>query len=80
MLLSTTPTNGNANKTLTVTCPDPDEEMTGGGWMTSVLSDDLVVRRDSPLGGRSWTADVQEAEDFSQNFTWALTVYVVCAS
>ena len=79
VLSSTSANNGAANKTLTVSCQADNEVMTGGGYSTNVLSDDLVLRRSSPLGGRSWTADVQEAEDFAQ-VSWALTVYVVCAA
>ena len=79
-VLSTTSANTTAaNKTLTVSCQDPNEFMTGGGYSTNVLSDDLVLRRSSPLGGRSWTADVQEGAGFPASVAWALTVYVVCA-
>jgi Collagen triple helix repeat (20 copies) len=80
-VLSTTSANNAAvNKTLTASCQSADEVMTGGGYMTNVLSDDLVLRRSSPLGGRSWTADVQEGPDFNPNISWSLTVYVVCAT
>jgi hypothetical protein len=79
-VLSTTSANTTAaNKTLTVSCQRGGEVMTGGGYMTNILSDDLVLRRSSPLGGRSWTADVQEGPGFQSNISWALTVYVVCA-
>lgn len=79
-VLSTTSANTTSpNKTLTVSCQAADEVLTGGGYMTTVLSTDLVLRRSSPLGARSWTADVQEGPGFQTNISWALTVYVVCA-
>ena len=53
--------------------------LTGGGFMTNVLSSDLALRRSSPLGTNSWTADVAEQSGFPNNIAWSLTVYVVCA-
>jgi hypothetical protein len=77
-VLSTTSANNTAaNKTLTVSC-QAGEAMTGGGYMTNVLSTQLVLRRSSPLGNNSWTADVNEV-GLSASIAWALTVYVVCA-
>ena len=79
VLSTTSANNTNNNKALTVSCQGA-EFMTGGGYMTNILSDELVLRRSSPLGGRSWTADVQEGDEFQANIAWALTVYVVCAT
>ena len=79
VLSVTSPNNGNANKTLTASCQAANEVMTGGGYMTNVLSTQLVLRRSSPLGARSWTADVNEV-GLSASINWALTVYVVCVT
>ena len=78
MFSSTTNTTRDDIKSLTVSCQN-STHLTGGGYTTSVLSTHLLLRRSSPLGNNSWTADVAEGPDFGPNNVWALTVYVVCA-
>jgi hypothetical protein len=76
---SSTPSTNSPIKSITVACQN-GTHLTGGGWMTNVLSTDLVPRRSSPLGSNSWTADVAEDDDFPPSVSWSLTVYVVCAN
>jgi hypothetical protein len=65
-------------KRLIASCPR-GTQLTGGGYSTSVLSDELVLRQSAPVGQDSWLVDVAETQDFQNNISWSLTVYVVCA-
>lgn len=73
----TTPVNGSSPKTARVFCP-AGTKLTGGGYETSVLSTDLVLRMSTPKGN-SWEVNVIE-NGLSANISWSLTAHALCAS
>jgi hypothetical protein len=62
-----------------VTCP-AGTLLVGGGYQTSVLSTDLVLRELSPVGNNSWEVNVAEGPNFPNGIVWSVTARAICAS
>ena len=71
--------NGSTPKTARVTCPAGTLLM-GGGYSTSVLSTDLVLRQLTPVGANSWEVNVAEGPDFPNGIAWSVTARAICAT
>lgn len=69
-------TNVNAPKQLRAFCPR-GTLLTGGGYSTSILSTDLVLRESTPKGN-SWLVNVTE-NGLAGNIAWSLSVHAICA-
>lgn len=74
---NTSVSNTSSPKTATAHCPS-NRRLTGGGFSTSVLSTDLVLRQSNPLGTRGWTVNVAEASGFQSNIAWSVSAYAIC--
>ena len=78
IVTKTSPNNTSTPKTARAFCPT-GTVLTGGGFSTSVLSTELVLRESSPLGS-SWEVNVAEAADFPNNIAWSVTAHAICAT
>ena len=62
-------------------CP-AGTKLTGGGYETSILSSDLVLRESGPveIGTRQgWSVNVIE-DGLSANLSWSLTAEAICTA
>ncbi len=78
IVTKTSPANVSTPKTARAFCP-AGTVLTGGGYSTSVLSTDLVLRESSPAGN-SWQVNVAEDAEFQVNIAWSLTAHAICAT
>ena len=78
IVTKTSPSNTSTPKTARAFCP-AGTVLTGGGFSTSVLSTELVLRESSPLGS-SWEVNVAEDADFPNNIAWSVTAHAICAT
>jgi Collagen triple helix repeat (20 copies) len=53
--------------------------LTGGGFSTSALSSDLILRQDSPVGARGWLINMAETAGFPNGIAWSVTAFAICA-
>jgi Collagen triple helix repeat (20 copies) len=70
--------NGSNVKSARVVCP-AGTILTGGGFTTSTLSTDLVLRRSNPEGN-TWTIDMAEGPGFPSGIAWSVTAKAICVS
>jgi hypothetical protein len=74
---ATSATNAATPKSARAICP-VGTVITGGGFSSSVLSTDLVLRRSTPQGD-SWSVDLAEGPGFPNGIAWSVTANAICA-
>lgn len=69
--------NASSPKTARAFCPR-GTTLTGGGYSTSVLSTELILRESTPRGN-GWSVNVAEAAGFQNGIAWSVTAHAICA-
>jgi hypothetical protein len=78
VVVETTPTNSDAEKTALATCPDGKRVIGGGANVFPNDVDDVVVREAFPSSATGFYVEAQEIGAVADN--WQVAAYAICAT
>ena len=79
IVYDTSPTNSDAEKVLTATCPAGKKVVGGGGYAFNLLfPDDVALVASFPYNGNGWRVVLQETDAYAP--AWLARAYAICAN